>query len=83
MKKVKTLRGGGCGADLRMRAVFLCEGAKWSCLLVLNAMLFAVCAVKYRFTASDFHRPNILTFSRDIPAATAEFAAPLWKEWPE
>src|SRR5436309_3063155 len=41
------------------------------------------CAMKYRFTASDFHRPNILTFSRDIPAATAEFAAPLRKEWPE
>ena len=50
---------------------------------VLNAMLFVVCAVKYRFAASDLHRPNILTFSRNIPVATAEFAAPLRKEWPE
>lgn len=66
-----------------MRAVFLHEGAKWSCLLALNATLFVVCVVKYWSTASDFHRPNILMFSRDIPVATAEFAAPLWKEWPE
>lgn len=32
--------------------------------------------VRYSFAASDFHRPRVLTSSRESPAEIAVFAAP-------
>ena len=56
------------------------EGASWSCLFAAKSSVFSDVYVRYLSNALDFHRLIFLMSSVGMPAATAEFAAPLRKE---
>src|SRR5579859_819638 len=57
-------------------------GLVWSCVERENNSLFAIVREKYRSTESLFHLPIFMISSREMPALSAELAAPRRKEWP-
>src|SRR5579859_5334915 len=56
-------------------------GLAWSCVERENNNLFFMVSEKYRSTESLFHRPIFMISSLEMPALSAELAAPRQKEW--
>jgi len=62
---------------------YCAEGARWSFQLASNWSFCDDFVVKYRLTVLDFHLLSSLISDVEMPASTAELAAPRRNECPK